>query len=400
MKLFKSVYFKIGFSIFVLYLCIRTWPTVEGIFTAIIGAASPLFIGFAIAYVVNIPMSFFERHYFPKSTNRLIIKSRTPVCLTVALLAIAAIFTTLCFLVFPQLISCVKVVFTKLPGTLDEIVAWAKGLGIFPEGFLDTLDDINWIDKIASVAKILISGIGNIAQTVVGVVFSVFSILVTAFLATIFAIYLLLGKRGLTKNATYLGKKLIKQKYHSRTAHVIRTANASFRQYIVGQCTEAVVLGSLCALGMLVLRLPYVAMISSLIAFTALIPIAGAFIGGGVGTIMIFTVSPIKSLIFLIFLLILQQLENNIIFPKVVGTSLGMPSIWVLAAVTVGGGLAGVMGMILSVPLAATAYKLIGEYMASCRERDLAEATADSTPATNESPDETAGKDDSTEEND
>ena len=370
MNFFKNNYFKIGLSIFLLYLCIRTWPTVENVLLAIVGAASPLFIGFAIAYIVNIPMSFFERHYFPKSNNKFIIKSRTPVCLTAALFAIVAIFTTICFLVFPQLVACIKIVFQKLPGTLDELVAWAKGLEILPEGFLDSLDDIDWMEKIAYLAKILISGIGSFAQTVVDVVFSIFSLLVTAFLATIFAIYLLLGKRNLTKNAIYLGKKFIKEKHHSKVAHVIRTANSSFRQYIVGQCTEAVVLGTLCAFGMLILRLPYVAMISSLIAFTALIPIAGAFIGGGVGTIMIFTVSPIKALVFLVFLLILQQLENNIIFPKVVGTSLGMSSIWVLAAVTVGGGLAGILGMILSVPIAATAYKLIGEYMARCRAKD------------------------------
>jgi predicted PurR-regulated permease PerM len=290
-------------------------------------------------------------------------------------LAIIAIFTVICILVFPQLVSCIKIVITKLPASIDELIAWAKGLEILPESFIASLDEIDWMEKISYYAQILISGIGNIAQTVVNVVFSVFSLLVTAFLATIFAIYQLLGKRGLTKNAIYLGKRFIKKDHHSKVAHVLKVANSSFRQYIIGQCTEAVILGSLCALGMLVLRLPYVAMISSLIAFTALIPIAGAFIGGGVGTVMIFTISPIKALIFLIFLLILQQLENNIIFPKVVGTSLGMPSIWVLAAVTVGGGLAGVIGMILSVPLAATAYKLIGEYMEKCKKAD-AEALA------------------------
>ena len=376
MKLLKSNYFKVGLAIFVLYLCIRMWPTVENIFSAIIGAASPLFIGFAIAYVVNIPMSFLERHYFPKSQNKFIKKSRTPVCLTLAFLAILAVFTVVCILVFPQLISCIKVVFMRLPETFEELVMWVKGLEILPESFVASLDEINWMEKIAYFAKLFISGIGNVAQTVVNVVFSVFSILVTAFLATIFAIYLLLGKRGLIKNTIYLGKRFIKKKHHAKIAHVISTANSSFRQYIVGQCTEAVVLGSLCALGMLILGLPYVAMISSLIAFTALIPIAGAFIGGGVGTVMIFTVSPIKALIFLIFLLILQQLENNIIFPKVVGTSLGMPSIWVLAAVTLGGGLAGVIGMILSVPLAATAYKLIGEYMEKCKKADEAALAA------------------------
>ena len=134
-----------------------------------------------------------------------------------------------------------------------------------------------------------------------------------------------------------------------------------FRRYIIGQCTEAVILGILCALGMLLLGLPYAPMISSLIAFTALIPIAGAYIGGGIGAIIIFSVSPIKALIFIVFLFILQQLEGNLIYPRVVGTSIGLPGLWVLAAITIGGGIAGVIGMLVSVPIAATAYRILRE---------------------------------------
>jgi predicted PurR-regulated permease PerM len=158
--------------------------------------------------------------------------------------------------------------------------------------------------------------------------------------------------------AHYLPEKL-----NGRILYVLDVLNYSFRRYISGQSLEAVILGALCWLGMLILRLPYATMIGALIAFTALIPVAGAYIGAAVGAFMILMVSPMQALIFLIFLVILQQLEGNLIYPKVVGSSLGLPGIWVLAAVVVGGGVAGVMGMLLGVPIAATAYTLLRNNM-------------------------------------
>ena len=143
--------------------------------------------------------------------------------------------------------------------------------------------------------------------------------------------------------------------------HVLSVLNECFHKYIVGQCTEALILGGLCTLGMLILQLPYATMTGAVIAFTALIPVAGAYIGAGVGAFMILTVSPVKAIIFLIFIVILQQLEGNLIYPRVVGSSMGLPGIWVLAAVTVGGGVMGIPGMLLCVPLAAAFYKLLRE---------------------------------------
>ena len=140
---------------------------------------------------------------------------------------------------------------------------------------------------------------------------------------------------------------------------MIHILDDCFHRYIVGQCTEAVILGALGSAGMVILRLPYALMVGALVAFTALIPVAGAYIGAAVGAIMILTVDPVKALIFLVFLVILQQLEGNLIYPKVVGSSMGLPGIWVLAAVTVGGGLAGILGMLLGVPLAAVVYRII-----------------------------------------
>ncbi len=363
-------YAAIGISIFLLYLCIYYWPTVENIVRAILGAAAPLFIGCVIAYVVNIPMSFFERHYFPKSESKFVKASRTPVCMIIAFLIIAAVITTVSLLVIPQLGGCIRIVFNKLPGVINDAIIWLEGLEIVPDNFFDSIEEINWMEKILEFFNVLVSGVGNVAVFVKNVVFSVFSILITTFLATIFAIYLLLAKKKVLSASGFFMRKFSKIKHYDKAVHVFETANNSFHQYIVGQCTEAVILGALCTIGMLILRLPYAPMIGSLTAVTALIPIAGAWIGGGVGAIMIFTVSPIKALIFLIFILVLQQLENNIIFPKVVGTSLGMPSLLVLAAVTIGGGLAGVIGMIVSVPLGATIYKLLREHMENSRASD------------------------------
>ena len=137
--------------------------------------------------------------------------------------------------------------------------------------------------------------------------------------------------------------------------------NGCFRRFLVGQCTEAVILGLLCMAGMLLFRFPYATMVGALIGFTALIPVAGAYIGAGVGAFMIFTVSPVKALLFLVFIVVLQQLEGNLIYPKVVGSSIGLPGIWVLAAVTVGGGILGIFGMLLAVPLAAACYQMVRE---------------------------------------
>ena len=163
----------------------------------------------------------------------------------------------------------------------------------------------------------------------------------------------------------------------ARLYHVLRTANASFSSFIVGQCTEAVILGVLCILGMLIFRFPYAMMTGTVVGVMALIPIVGAYVGAAVGTFMIFTVDPLQAVFFLIFLIILQQIEGNLIYPKVVGSSIGLPGMWVLAAVLIGGGLGGIAGMLVGVPLAATLYKLLRETVQK-REKSMQHAESES----------------------
>ena len=251
------------------------------------------------------------------------------------------------------------IVVDYIPDAVDWIVEQLEKLEYVPQDIIDMLVSIDWNSQIEKIAKAVTSGFGSVMGAVISTVSTVLGGIVTAFLSLIFAIYILLGKEKLGKQADKLAKKYLKQNWYEKIVYVLATLNDCFRKYIVGQCTEAVILGGLCALGMMILGLPYATMIGALVAFTALVPVAGAFIGGGIGAFMILMVNPIQALIFVVFLVVLQQLEGNIIYPKVVGSSMGLPAIWVLAAVTIGGGVAGILGMLLGVPVAAAAYRIL-----------------------------------------
>jgi len=351
--------FKICFSVFVLYLCMKYFENAAGLLLMLLNASAPLLIGAVIAYLVNILMSFYEKHYFIRSKSTAAAKSRRPVCMIGAFLSLAVIIMLVISLVVPQLISCGKLIFSELPGAIEMLIDKAAEWNILPENILAALSSVDWKSRLGEIAGILTSGIGNVMDVVVNTVSAVFSGIVTGFLSIIFAIYLLLSKDKLKSQIIRLTQRFVPQQAVNKIKYVFSVFNNCFRKYIVGQCTEAVILGLLCTLGMMLLRLPYAAMIGALIAFTALIPVAGAYIGAAVGAFMLLTVSPVKALIFLVFIVVLQQLEGNLIYPKVVGSSLGLPAIWVLAAVTVGGGMMGVLGMLLGVPITAAVYSIV-----------------------------------------
>ncbi|MGN0165319.1 MAG: AI-2E family transporter [Lachnospiraceae bacterium] len=359
MKLEWKTCLKVGVSIFLLYLCIFYWPTLSSLIVTLIGASTPLLIGCAVAYVVNILMNLFEKHYFPKTKKTMLINSRRPVCMTLAFVTVVAAIALLIRLVIPELISCIGLVISQIPGAIKKLTEILEKWDIVPQDIINFITDIDWKSKIGEIANMLTSGVGSIMDIVFSALSSVFSVIINLFLGFIFAIYLLLGKDKLANQGNRLLKHYCNEKLYNKIIYVLEILHDCFRRYIIGQCTEAVILGVLCTLGMLILRLPYAAMIGALIAFTALIPVAGAYIGGGIGAFLILMVAPIKAIIFVIFLVLLQQFEGNLIYPRVVGSSMGLPAIWVLAAVTIGGGMLGVMGMLLGVPIAATAYRLI-----------------------------------------
>lgn len=351
--------FKVGLSIFVLYLCIHYWPSVSNIISTVFSAATPLFIGAVAAYLINILMSFYERHYFPKSKSKSVVSSRRPVCLVGAVITLAGIIALVIGLVAPQIVACIKMLIDELPGAINMLIAKLEEWDLGSEKIINALSTIDWKSKIGEIAKTLTSGLGSVVDVAFTAVTSVFSLLSNGIIGFIFALYLLLSKDNLSKQIKKLEKRYVPETKAKKIAYVAGVANDSFRSFIVGQCTEAVILGTLCMLGMFILQLPYAPMIGALVAFTALIPIVGAFIGAGVGAFLILMESPVKALIFLVFIIILQQIEGNLIYPRVVGSSIGLPGLWVLAAVTLGGGVLGIWGMLIGVPVAAVIYRLI-----------------------------------------
>lgn len=368
MKLEWKTCFKVGVTLFLLYLCIHFLPALLGLGRQLLSAMTSMLVGAIIAYLVNILMSAYERHYFPsRSKSKAVIKSRRPVCLIAAFLTLIAVIALICILIIPELIECIKTLAAVIPPFIRHVLTLADDISWIPQQVISALEGIDWNSLISKALDVITSGFGDFFSVITSAVASVFSLLVTVLFAVIFSVYLLVGKDRFGRNGDRLLAAYLPRRVHDWILHLLAVFNDCFHRYIVGQCIEALILGALCTIGMLILRIPYATMIGALIAFTALIPIAGAYIGAGVGAFMILTVSPMKALVFLIFLIILQQLEGNIIYPRVVGTSLGLPGIWVLFAVTVGGGLFGVIGMLLGVPLVAAVYRLIKEDLA-CRE--------------------------------
>jgi len=359
MKIDWKTCFRVGISIFLLVLCITYWQPVVAFLIVFVKAAEPLLVGFVIAYLVNILMAFYENYYFPKKKTTFVEKSRRPVCMLAAFITVLGIVVAIVSLIIPELSACIQLLVAKVPQAIENVLNSGVLQRIVPENYMDYLEHFDWQEKMMDVVKGITSGVSSMFDAVAAVVSAVFSALVLMLISVIFAIYLLLGKEKLQEQLKRIIQTYMKRSWGEKLFYVAGILNECFHNYIVGQCIEAVILGTLCALGMTVLRLPYATMIGALIGFTALIPVVGAYIGGGVGAFMIFTVSPIKALIFLVFLVILQQLEGNIIYPKVVGSSIGLPGLWVLAAVTVGGSLMGVLGMLMGVPVAAAVYKIL-----------------------------------------
>ncbi|MBR3666106.1 MAG: AI-2E family transporter [Ruminococcus sp.] len=328
--------------------------------SVVLGALKPLIMGLMIAYIFNIIMNFFEKHYFPKSSSKFVKKSRRPVCLAASFAITIAIIILIMYIVVPEIASAFGVLYDEIPPAFTKSKDFILGkLKEYPEiqEQISTVE-FDWANIAEKASKLLTSGVAGILSSAVGIIGGLTSAVTNLVLGLIFAVYLLLRKDKLIKDSRRLRKLWFSDEFNRKLGRVLKTANETFRSFFIGQFVEAIILGTLCFIGMKILKLPYAAMSGTLVGVTAFIPIVGAFLGAGISAFIILTESPMQALIFIIFLLILQQFEGNIIYPKVVGGTVGLPSIWTLAAVTVGGGLFGVLGMIMGVPLTATLYKL------------------------------------------
>ena len=248
-----------------------------------------------------------------------------------------------------------------------DIVGEEQILQMFPE-LQNGFDFSSVSTQVEQLLKTVLGGVGGAVGSIMNAVTSVVSVVVNVVIGLIFSLYVLLDKEGLGRRCKTLISMYL-PKASDKIFYVTQVLDDSFHSFIVGQCLEAIVLGTLCVIGMLIFRFPYAVMIGMFIGFTALIPVAGAYIGAAVGAIMILTVSPIQAVEFLVFVVVLQQLEGNLIYPRVVGKSIGLPGIWVLTAVTIGGGVLGVGGMLLAVPLFAAGYRLLREDIERRKQR-------------------------------
>lgn len=355
---------RFGVVLFLLYLAIHYWGKLSSLLLLALGAAFPLLLGAVVAYAVNILMSMYERWYFPASQNRAVVKSRRPVCLVLAYASLIAIVVLIVRMILPELANSISLLIREAVPLLEDLsLKINENLDINQlaafSGVILADGSIDWREILTTAVNWLISGLGGVMGSVMSLASATVSAAFTAIVSTIFSIYLLFGKEKLQANCARVLKTYLKPTWYSRLIYFLDTLNTCFHNFVVGQCTEAVILGLLCMGGMMLFRFPYASMVGTLVGFTALIPVAGAYIGAGVGAFMIFTSSPLQALLFLIFIGVLQQLEGNLIYPKVVGSSIGLPGIWVLAAVTVGGGVLGIGGMLLAVPLTATLYQIL-----------------------------------------
>ena len=353
---------RVGVSAFLLFLCIYHWPAVAGVIVTVFKAIGPIVAGLITAYLLNILMSYYEKHYFPKwQQKKFFSKTRRPVCMLGAMVTLGGIVVALFSLVLPELFDAVQLLASEVTRGIKILLSSEWVHEILTEEKLAELSRIDWKSYITQAAQFLASGLGPAAGLIASAATSLISLAITIITSFIFSIYLLYNKEKFLEQFKRLIKCYLPEKWQKKTMHVLAVFNGCFRSYTVGQCLEAAILGVLCTLGMLIFGFPYSGMIGALVGCTALIPIAGAYIGAVVGAIMMLTVSPVKALLFLLFIVILQQMEGDLIYPRVVGQSIGLPAMWVLAAVTVGGGLMGIPGMLIGVPLAAGCYQLLKE---------------------------------------
>lgn len=352
---------RFGVTAVLIYLAIYYWRSFAHVVNVLLGAAWPILLGAGIAYLINILMRFYEKHFFPKKNSALFFKVRRWTCMLLALLTIVAIVGVVVVLIVPELIKCIQLLLEEGPALLDRL---NKKLLEYPEiaarlpWDAETLT-FDWEETLNRVLNWLGGGLDGVVNSVVATLSGVFSGTTTLVMGVMFALYMLYSKEKLSAQLNRVLKTYLKPAWYEKTRYVAGVLDDSFHRYIVGQCLEAMILGTMCMLGMLLFGFPYATMIGALVGITALIPIAGAYIGAGVGAIMILTVSPVESLLFILYIIVLQQIEGNIIYPRVVGASLGLPALWVLAAITVGGGVLGIGGMLLGVPLVSALYRLL-----------------------------------------
>ncbi|MFV8313505.1 AI-2E family transporter [Aerococcus viridans] len=345
----------------VFILAVINWSYLVQTVTMIWSVIFPLILGGMIAFVLNLLMTWIEKYLYPNAKNKYLKASRRPVAIILAILVVCLVIAATVVIVLPQLASAIMTLIEVVPETIENLTNWFNNQDALVPLVNDLANkaNIDWNSIFTNVA----SGINNVASSLATTSVSVLTTSVGAvtniFLGILFAIYILFSKEKLAKQVDRLLTVYVRDDIHQLIENVARVANETFSKFISGMVIEAIILGALVTAGLFILQVPYAAMLGVLQGVMALIPIIGAFLSGAVGVLILLALNPTYALIYLIFVLFVQQLEGDLIYPRVVGDSIGLPSMWVLFAVTVGGGLMGIPGMLIGVPVLASIYKII-----------------------------------------
>lgn len=340
--------------------------TVWGGVQMFFGIIAPFLIGGAIAFVLNMPMNWVEKKILGKWNGKLASKIKRPVSMIFTILLVLLVMVLIVWIILPQVGQSFKELGVRVPAFFNETLRELEKLANkYPE-IMDQIKNwqsikIDWDTVVGAIANFLKKGMGNVLSATVTAAGSVLGGLVNTFIAIVFAIYILAQKETLGRQRDKLLDAYLPEVWSGRIKKVLKLMYKNFSNFVSGQCLEAIILGLMFMVAMAVFGFPYAVMVGTLIAVTALIPVVGAFLGCFVGAFLILINDPIQAVWFVVMFLIIQQIEGNLIYPRVVGNSVGLPSIWVLFAVSVGGSLFGVAGMLLFIPLLSTVYSLVRE---------------------------------------
>lgn len=356
-KLFKVIVFAV-----ITYWVINNFNVIGDFIGNILSMASPFIWGAALAFILNIPMEAIEKRLVkPKRKNKKKRAVNSKIIrvfsLILSIVFIGFMLFLIVKLVVPELVNVVKLVIEKIPYYIDEITQFIESDEESGKSIKEFLAGINFEPE--SVKKELLTFASGLLTSSISIVGNFVNVVVNAVIAVVFALYLLVSKETLKEQFKRLFKAYLPEKRYDGIMNVLKIAKNTFANFFTVQCFDAILLGILCIIGMLVFKIPYAVPVGVLVGVTALIPLVGGFIGVIIGSFLIISVAPLKVLTFIVFVVILQQVEANLIYPKIVGDSVGLPGIWVLVAVSLGGKLFGVIGMLIGVPLASVVYTII-----------------------------------------
>ena len=356
-SLMRSILLIITYTV-LLVLALMNSTLIFGLLGRVVDGCRPMFVGFAIAFILNRPCAFFCRHY-ERNLGARWKKLGRPLAVLTSYLVLIAVIVALFSFVLPQVVESTRMLAGSLGGYMSNLQTLLNEAAEYLDWESIHLDLTSLNNYLERMLNSLLTGVSGAASQLMMVTGNIISMLVTLVLAVVFSIYMLAGKDKLLSQGRRLLRAYLPGRWADRVSDVINLTAEIFSSFVSGQLIEACILGGLCALGTFFIQADYAALVGVIIGVSALIPVAGAYIGALLSAFLLVMVNPVRALVFLVFLAVLQQIEGNVIYPRVVGSSIGLPGIWVLAAVTVVGGLFGLLGVLLSVPTVSVIYTLL-----------------------------------------